>query len=128
LIGINYFGTKQELKGCINDVHNIKQFIQQNYGFPVADTVILTDDQQDPGSRPTRANIIRGMKWLVKDAQPGDSFFLHYSGHGAQTEDTDGDEEDGLDETILPMDFKTAGHIVDDVRSVCGIILISGNP
>lgn len=28
--------------------------------------------------------------------------------------DTNGDEEDGLDETILPMDFKTRGQIVDD--------------
>jgi hypothetical protein len=112
---------KQELKGCINDVHNIKQFIQQNYGFTIDDTVVLTDDQQDPGARPTRANIIRGMKWLVHDAKPGDSFFLHYSGHGSQTEDLDGDEEDGLDETILPLDFKTAGHIVDDVRPLCEI-------
>lgn len=28
--------------------------------------------------------------------------------------DLDGDEEDGYDETILPMDYRTAGQIVDD--------------
>lgn len=35
-------------------------------------------------------------------------------GHGGQTEDLDGDEDDGFDEVIYPVDFKTAGHIVDD--------------
>lgn len=77
--------------------------------------VILTDDQRDPTCQPTRANIIRALHWLVADAQPNDSLFLHFSGHGGQTEDLDGDEEDGLDETIYPVDFKHAGMIVDDV-------------
>jgi len=79
--------------------------------------VILTDDQQDAACQPTRANIIRALKWLVADARPNDSLFLHFSGHGGQTEDLDGDEEDGLDETIYPVDFKQAGFIVDDVYS-----------
>ena len=35
-------------------------------------------------------------------------------GHGGQTEDLDGDEDDGYDEVIYPVDFRTAGHIVDD--------------
>lgn len=77
--------------------------------------VILTDDKQNPAFRPIRLNIIRAMHWPVADAQPDDSLFLHYSGHGSQTEDLDGDEEEGSDETILPEDFKTAGMIVDDV-------------
>jgi hypothetical protein len=37
-----------------------------------------------------------------------------YVGHGGQTKDLDGDEEDGYDEVIYPVDFRTAGHIVDD--------------
>lgn len=35
-------------------------------------------------------------------------------GHGGYTEDEDGDEDDGYDEVIYPVDFKEAGHIVDD--------------
>lgn len=35
-------------------------------------------------------------------------------GHGGQTKDLDGDEEDGYDEVIYPVDFRAAGHIVDD--------------
>lgn len=42
-------------------------------------------------------------------AQPGDSLFFSFSGHGGQQRDVDGDEVDGMDETILPVDYKTAG-------------------
>jgi hypothetical protein len=76
--------------------------------------VILTDDQQHPKSQPSKQNILTAMHWLVKDAQPNDSLFFHYSGHGGQTKDLDGDEGDGYDETIYPLDFRFAGHIVDD--------------
>ncbi|KAK1242792.1 hypothetical protein MKX08_005604 [Trichoderma sp. CBMAI-0020] len=114
LIGINYFGSKAELKGCINDVHNVSNFLINNYHYKREDMVILTDDQNDPVMRPTKANIIRAMGWLVNGAQPNDALFLHYSGHGGQTEDQDGDEEDGSDEVIYPVDFQQAGHIVDD--------------
>jgi len=33
---------------------------------------------------------------------------------GSIEQDLDGDEDDGYDEVIYPIDFKTAGHIVDD--------------
>ena len=45
------------------------------------------------------------------------------SGHGGQTKDLDGDEADGYDEVIYPVDFKQAGHIVDDVSSVDDVSL-----
>lgn len=114
LIGINYFGQRGQLRGCINDVKNMSTYLNQNFGYAREDMVILTDDQQNPMSQPTKANILRAMHWLVKDARPNDSLFFHYSGHGGQTPDLDGDEEDGYDEVIYPVDFRTAGHIVDD--------------
>jgi hypothetical protein len=116
LIGINYFQTPNELKGCINDVKNIKEFLLE-HGFKdePSSMVVLTDDK--PDKLPLRSNIISSCQWLVHDAQPGDSLFFHYSGHGEQVPDKkiiDGDEVDGLDEVILPLDFKTKGYIVDD--------------
>lgn len=49
------------------------------------------------------------------------------TGHGGQTRDLDGDEEDGQDETIYPVDFKRAGHIVDDqIHEVCVARLQAG--
>ncbi|KAK0109956.1 Ca(2+)-dependent cysteine protease [Cadophora gregata] len=114
LIGINYFGQRGQLRGCINDVKNMSAFLNENFGYQRDDMVILTDDQQNPMSQPTKQNILRAMHWLVKDARPNDSLFFHYSGHGGQTKDLDGDEEDGYDEVIYPVDFRQVGHIVDD--------------
>lgn len=114
LIGINYFGQRGQLRGCINDVKNMSNYLNGYFGYKREDMVILTDDQQNPMSQPTKANILRAMHWLVKDARPNDSLFFHYSGHGGQTKDLDGDEDDGYDEVIYPVDFRTAGHIVDD--------------
>ncbi|KEZ41455.1 hypothetical protein SAPIO_CDS7593 [Scedosporium apiospermum] len=114
LIGINYFRQKGELRGCINDVRNLSNFLMTKHRFRREDMVILTDDQPDPRSQPTRQNILRAMAWLVNGAQPNDSLFFHYSGHGGQTRDLDGDEDDGYDEVIYPVDYKSAGHIVDD--------------
>jgi len=102
------------INSCINDVRNIKTFIRR-YGFREEDIVTLTDDQADPTRIPTRANIITAMQWLVRDARPNDSFFFHYSGHGGQTEDLDGDEDDGYDQTIYPVDHQRAGVIIDDM-------------
>lgn len=44
------------------------------------------------------------MQWLVKDAEPHDSLLFHYSGHGGQRRDRDGDEIDYKDECIFPVD------------------------
>ena len=80
LIGINYFGTKAELKGCINDVKNVNNFIREKYNYQ--EVLILSDDQQDPQYKPTKQNMINALRWLVQDARQHDSLFLHYSGHG----------------------------------------------
>lgn len=113
LVGVNYFNTKQQLKGCINDVKNIQKFLLRS-GYKEEDMVVLTDDQE-ARSQPTRANMLRGMQWLVKDAQTNDTLFFHYSGHGGRTPDLDGDEDSGYDDVIYPVDFQTNGHIVDDL-------------
>lgn len=114
IIGINYIGTEQELGGCINDAQNMRNFIIRNYGYSDENIVMLTDDAQNPVKRPTRSNIIRAMEWLVRYAESNDSLFFHYSGHGGLTKDTDGDEEDGWDEVIYPVDHNETDHIVDD--------------
>jgi hypothetical protein len=80
LIGINYFKQKGELRGCINDVRNLTNFLIQKYRFRREDMVILTDDQRDPRSQPTRENILRAMAWLVNGAVANDSLFFHFSG------------------------------------------------
>lgn len=114
LIGINYFGSSNELKGCVNDVKNMSRFLIERFGYTYNDMVILSDDQSQYNKMPTTQNIIRSMQWLVAGAQPNDSLVFHYSGHGGLTKDLDGDEDDGYDEVIYPLDFKQNGFIVDD--------------
>jgi len=113
LVGINYFQTKSELKGCINDVKNVKEFLLQN-GFKDSGPTMTVLTDNNPAAMPTRNNIISACMWLTHDNQPGDTLFFHYSGHGGQVEDTSGDESDGMDETILPVDFQKNGQIIDD--------------
>jgi len=114
-IGINYVGQKSELKGCINDVINIKNFFKSHY--QIDDIMVLTDDKRaepDTNHSPTRKNIIDAFKWLIKGAKKGDSLLLHYAGHGGTAKNLDGTEASGFDQTLIPVDFKTAGQIIDD--------------
>ena len=44
------------------------------------------------------------------------------AGHGGQQPDEDGDEEEGMDETLIPVDFDKNGHIIDDdILKVSGV-------
>lgn len=108
LIGINYYGQRGQLKGCLNDVNNVYRLLVEQYGWSSQDITVLIDGSC-PGlpsgieiRKPTRVNIISRLKWLAGDCCPGDALFLLYSGHGAQVEDPRGIEEDGMNETILP--------------------------
>ncbi|KAF8324509.1 caspase domain-containing protein [Amanita rubescens] len=88
LIGINYFNSSTELAGCINDVENVRQYLINDKGFPhdPSSMVVLTDDRPEPHYQPTGQNMLSAFHWLVSNNNPGDSLFLHYSGHGGQTD------------------------------------------
>jgi uncharacterized caspase-like protein len=92
----------------------MRNFLIKHWGYKSGDIVILTDDATNQRQLPTKRNIIDAMRWLVRDAQCHDALLFHYSGHGGQTKDMNGDEIDGYDEVIFPLDFARAGHIVDD--------------
>lgn len=120
LIGINYTGTSGQLNGCINDVNSMFMWLTKECGYSPADIMILTDDKStDAGCRPTRANIMSALKWLIEctvGIQKGTKvkLFVHFSGHGSWITDKSGDEMDGRDETICPEDYAANGVIVDD--------------
>jgi hypothetical protein len=116
LIGINYIGQKGELKGCINDVKAIYNHLITNAGFNPQDIKILTEISD---IKPTTSNIIMNLYELVMETNKPDanidSLFIHYSGHGTYVRDKGGDENDGNDEAICPVDYGTAGVITDDL-------------
>ena len=113
LIGINYTGTESELRGCINDVLNMKSILISKYGFLEENIDMLTDDTTQ---KPTAQNIIDFMSNVILKtlAHPNSEIWIHYSGHGSTIVDTSGDENDGFDEVLVPIDYATVGVITDD--------------
>ncbi|PIA43470.1 hypothetical protein AQUCO_01900102v1 [Aquilegia coerulea] len=114
LCGLCYRSKRYELKGSINDVNCMRYFLVEKLGFPHDSILILTENERDPYRIPTRQNIRNALKWLVQGCQPGDSLVFHYSGHGSQQPNINGDEIDGFDETLCPLDYETEGMILDD--------------
>ena len=110
LMGCNYLNTSNELHGCANDVRRMIPVLEQ-LGF-ASDEVnqrLLLDEEAWEGPKPTKANMLEALDWLVADAQPGDALLLHYSGHGGR----EPAEEGGYHETLVPLDFETAGMLRD---------------
>lgn len=112
LIGINYIGQQGELSGCHNDVLNMKEYLMDVHGFDEANMTILMDDGVHLD--PTKDNILAAYEQIVMDSQDGDVVYCHYSGHGSKLRDNNNDEEDGYDETLVPVDYYSAGQIRDD--------------
>jgi hypothetical protein len=114
LVGINYFGTNAQLNGCINDINNVRGVLLNNCGYNAQNMRVLTDDPKNP-MRPTRKAMEDAIKWLVTGAKAGDTLFFYFSGHGSQIKDTAaGDETDGMDEVLVPLDYQRSGVITDD--------------
>ncbi|XP_010448477.1 PREDICTED: metacaspase-2-like [Camelina sativa] len=114
IVGVSYKNTKDELKGCINDAKCMKFMLMKRFHFPESCILMLNEEEEDPLRWPTKNNITMAMHWLVLSCKPGDSLVFHFSGHGNNQTDYNGDEIDGFDETLLPVDHRTSGVIVDD--------------
>ncbi|XP_072972597.1 metacaspase-1-like isoform X1 [Typha angustifolia] len=114
LIGITYTSRRYELKGTVNDVNCMSYLLSERFGFPKECILVLTEEERDRFRWPTKNNVLAAMRWLLSGCSSGDSLVFHFSGHGAQKLDTSGDEIDGYDEALCPLDFETNGMIVDD--------------
>lgn len=113
LCGVTYKGHKKTLPASINNVRNMHQLLVKT-GFPNASIRILTEEESDPTRTPTRRNILMAMEWLTKGCRSGDSLVFYYAGHGSHVTDNNGDEKDGYDEALCPVDYSVAGKILDD--------------
>jgi uncharacterized caspase-like protein len=110
LVGLNrYPDPVNSLRGCLNDVEQIRGLLGSRLRLADRSMVTLTDSEAT-----TRA-IVRQLHWLVDGASPGDVLIFHYSGHGSQVEDRHGDElDDNLDEIICPYDLDWDDPFTDD--------------
>ena len=71
----------------------------------------------------TYDNITRQLTTFINKTKKGDIVYLHFSSHGQPVEDISGDEEDGWDEAIIPIDaykiykkgiYEGKKHLIDD--------------
>ncbi|MBI4515277.1 MAG: caspase family protein [Deltaproteobacteria bacterium] len=109
LIGINRYRIPgSDLRGCVNDVKNMRSVLMQYYGFASKDISVLTD------LAATTKAIEAGIYKLVAGARAGDVLLLHYSGHGSNVPDKDGDEADHRDEILCPTDLDWKNPLEDD--------------
>lgn len=111
LIGINKYRAVPKLQGSLNDIDTMKHILITRWGFPESHIRLLTDEQA------TRAGILAALDQFVGETGPQDTVYIHYSGHGSQVADLNGDEpEDHLDETLVPQDGRTGTvpDITDD--------------
>ncbi len=101
LIGIDEYpnlGTFHQLEGCVNDVTAMAGLLRDRFDFPQEDVTVLTNEAA------TRARILDALDTLADGVGEGDVVVVHFAGHGSQITDLEGDEPDGLDETIVPYD------------------------
>jgi hypothetical protein len=109
LIGINRYRIPgADLRGCVNDVTNLGHVLREYYGFTASDVTVLTDFAA------TKAAVERAIRTLVTGARAGDVLLLHYSGHGANVPDKNGDEADARDEILCPTDLDWKRPLTDD--------------
>ena len=118
MVGISHYDTA--LTGYqwnnINGVEdcNLLSPILKKQGFYL--TTIL-DEQA------TYQNITNQLSTFTNQTKKGDIVYLHFSAHGQPVEDLNGDEEDGWDEAIVPIDafkiykkgvYEGKKHLLDD--------------
>lgn len=115
IIGINYTGQDGALSGCINDAVAMRTFLIDHLGFKSEEITLMTDDSEGR-LLPTGRNIMSQLGHLVIDAYHGkaEELWIHYLGHGSYMRDRSGDEDDGKDEVLVPLDHETGGMISDD--------------
>lgn len=115
LIGINYYSVPSaRLNGCINDITNMKNTLITNYGYTENNITVLRDDINNRLTMPTATNILNCLMSLIYNSAKCEEIWIHYSGHGGQIRDKNGDEASGLDSVIVPVDFMSVGVIPDD--------------
>ena len=119
LVGISHYDTA--LTGYqwnnINGVEDVNLLgsVLKNQGFTAT---TLLDEQA------TFDNIVSRITQFINKTKKGDIVYLHFSTHGQPVEDQNGDEEDGWDESIVPIDayklykkglYEGQKHLTDDL-------------
>ena len=108
LIGIQDYGNTpfNSLKGPVNDIKLTEDVLRKRFGFSDKNFITLLDDKA------THTGIEKGFKALIKRVKQDDFVYIHYSGHGSQTADLNGDEK--KDQTWVSYGARTSDEAHKD--------------
>lgn len=122
MVGISHYDTAltgyqwNNINGT-NDVQLLSPILKKQ-GFYLS---TLLDDQA------TYQNITNKLSAFTNQTKKGDIVYMHFSTHGQPVEDLNGDEEDGWDEAIIPIDaykiykkgaYEGKKHLLDDQLNI----------
>ncbi|MEO8391508.1 MAG: caspase family protein [Chloroflexota bacterium] len=129
LIGINAYlpnhmpngASYRNLNGCLHDIELIEGLLKQRLNMPDDRIVKLTSTvgangqpTESPDRLPTYANMVAAIQGLTQRCSPGDSVYIHYSGHGGRATTHYPDiKPNGQDEGLAPVDIGTADYLRD---------------
>jgi Caspase domain len=123
LIGIDCYlpnrlpdgGSYQSLEGCVRDINYVEDFLKRKVGISSENVLKLTSSNggsngkplEPPEKWPTYENMVFAINKVTETAEPGDQVYVHYSGHGGRVKTLlpKIKGEDGLDETLVPLDI-----------------------
>ncbi|MBO4800910.1 MAG: caspase family protein [Bacteroidaceae bacterium] len=97
----------------VADIQLLKPILEKQ-GFQIS---AIIDDAA------TYLQITKQLEQFIRGSKKGDIVYLHFSTHGQPVEDFDGDEEDGWDEAVIPIDayklyrrgvYQGERHLLDD--------------
>ena len=123
LVGVSNYGNTMEdpnkwanISGANDIVILSPLFTEHSYSV-----TSLVDSQA------THAGITEALAELARQSKKGDTVYIHFSMHGQPFEDQNGDEEDGWDEALIPVDaemlykkgvYEGKNHLLDDELEV----------
>jgi len=115
------FNPERSLKGSGNDVALVSDLLVERFAFAPQNVRRLIEGLT-AAERPTRANIVREIEALIREAKPRQQIVLYLAGHGSQQPDQNppdpnDPEPDGLDELFLPADIGPWNDKIQSIRN-----------
>lgn len=105
---------------AVNDTALLLPLLKEK-GYQAENIALLLNEKA------TKEGIVRAFTKLARQSKKGDYLYIHFSCHGQQMVDDNGDEADGLDEALIPYDacrrytkgkYEGEKHLRDDELEV----------
>ncbi len=108
LFGINNYKSISSLRGCENDLLDVRQLLIDDFGFSPNNIHVYKNEQV------VKKTVEAEFRWLAKDSRAGDRLVFHFSGHGSYTTSKSPDKD--IDELLClyDMDWKKESSFLRD--------------